>query len=122
MLYRWRARNLLLILVLLCFTPLIDPARVSALPVTYDLVSGADLEGHFTYDAATLSLIGYEITSAFHSVTWNAAPIDEAFASNGFFIADHAFSGNSVYLLEFVARVDTFTFQGRACLEPLCTY
>ncbi|MGE5710067.1 MAG: hypothetical protein ACM34B_07740 [Nitrospira sp.] len=122
MLYRWRATNLLLICVLLCLTPVIDPAQVSALPVTYELVSGTDLTGHFTYDAATLSLTDYEITSAFHSVTWNATPISEAFGPNGFFIADHAFSGTSVYLLELFARVDTLSFQGRACLEPFCSY
>ncbi len=122
MLPRRRAMNLLLILVLLCFTPFIDPAQVLALPVTYELVSGADLTGHFTYDATTLSLTAYEITSAFHSVTWNATPISEAFGSNGFFIADHAFSGTSVYLLELFARVDTLSFQGRACLEPFCSY
>lgn len=122
MLSRRRAMNLLLILVLLCFTPFIDPPQVSALPVTYELLSGTDLTGHFTYDAATLSLTAYEITSAFHSVTWNATPISKAFGPNGFFIADHAFSGNSVYLLELFARVDTLSFQGRACLEPFCSY
>ncbi len=122
MLYRLRVANLLLAFIVFWIAFVVNPAQVSALPVSYELMPGADLTGHFTYDAATLALTGYEIRSAAHSVTWSATPISQAFGPNGFYIADHAFSGTSVYLLELFARVDTLSFQGRACLEPFCSY
>lgn len=122
MFHRLFAGNLLLIRSLVVAVFLLAPSQGLATPITYELGLGTDLTGHFTYDAASLSLTDYQITSAAHSVTWSAPTISQAFGPNGFFIADHAFLGTTVYLLNFFARVDTLTFQGNACIEPFCSF